>query len=388
MGSNIILKSSEDYQSWDKLSEHCEILETLSNFEKEKAKRSFQFLKTIFGESFLKSAFETGHPLTQTITNLAPWTRKWFIWFAEALEELKEQENYDSLLIRIKDTKKFSEALSVLEVAHKLFKTGFKVCFDPKIKVGSNSKVPDIKVINKETDEIIYIEVSAQKQSKNQREASITAQKIVNTLWHGPFFLYYCGRIYKTLSKRHLDEVTNEIKSVLEKVYAEKNFYEYLKEDVIELGLATEEDKQILEKWAVERKLKIGEIRGPPFDTNELIRVKRAIDKEQRQLPTDIPNIVVINNSNLFFHIKDMRKAISELEEEVYQHPHLLITIISGSYVGFAEETSFKKDQHAFIRKTKFDILCEQHIVLLNKFCNYKISPNTLTKIYVALDRF
>ena len=89
-----ILKKLEDYEDWEKLIHHCQIIEDLSEFEKEKAKRAFQLLRQEFGEKFLHDAFENNHPICGNIRNLAPWTRKWIIWFADALKEVKSQENY------------------------------------------------------------------------------------------------------------------------------------------------------------------------------------------------------------------------------------------------------------------------------------------------------
>jgi hypothetical protein len=108
----------------------------------------------------LKVAFSEGHPICYYITNLAPWTRKWIIWFAEALEELKNQENYSSLLKRIKDKTKFEEGVSILEIGFKFSKAGFKITIDPITEVSERKKIPDLKIIDKDTEkELRYLNV-------------------------------------------------------------------------------------------------------------------------------------------------------------------------------------------------------------------------------------
>lgn len=148
--------------------------------------------------------------------------------------------------------------------------------------------------------------------------------------------------------------------------------------------MAPESDKQFLEKWASERGLKVGELSGPAFNVDEILRTKRKFEKEQKQLPHDHPNIVIIRNNNLFFHVHDVRKAISELEEEVYEYPHLLAVVVAGGYIGGGESVTAMKDQHVFIRKTRADLLVEQYIILFNQFCEIKVSPTTITKMYNA----
>jgi len=384
-----ILEKTEDYKDWDKLSQHCEVIEGLTEVEKEKAKRAFLFLKQELGEDFLDNAFNVGHPIMHHIFNVVPWTRRWFTWFAEALKELKDHENYKSLLVRLKDKDKYAEALSILGPSYKFAQIGFKIDFDPKI---SRQKNPDFKITNSETGEELFVEVSIQRISRIQREADKTMKKIYfETFWQYAPFLHWSGRVHKTLSEKHAEEISKKIKQLIEKVKTENTFQELIIEDVIEVGLASESDKRMLEKWAAERGLKVGEFSGPPFNVDEILRTKRKIEREQKQLPPDHPNIVIIENNNLFFLTRDHRKAITEIEEEVYRYSHLLAVVIAGGYMGSGESIITMKDQHAFIQKPRADIinlLIDQFIILFNRYCSFNISPSTITKIYRAFIRY
>jgi len=306
-----ILEKPENYRDWDKLGKHCEVLEGLTEIEKEKAKRAFLFLKQELGEDFLDSAFNVGHPIMQYVFNVAPWTRRWFTWFAEALKELKDHQNYESLLTRLRDKDKFVEALSVLEPSYKFAKAGFKLNFDPRISIRSKEKIPDLKITNSENREELFVEVSIQKESMVQREAGMTLQEISKPLlWSAPF-IYHSGRVYKTLSEKHLAEVVNKVQQLVEKVKKEKAFNEVVEEGVVEIGLAPENDIEILKKWAKDRRLKVGELSGPSYDVDEILRMKGKIKEEQKQLPHDHANVIIIKNNTLFFHMYDIRKAIN-----------------------------------------------------------------------------
>jgi hypothetical protein len=335
------------------------------------------------GEEFLKVAFTQGHPIRYYIINLAPWTRKWIIWFAEALSELRNQENYSSLLNRIRDKTRFEEGISILEIGFKFSKSNFKITIDPIIEISKGKeKNPDLKVIDKDAGEEFFVEISQMGPSEIEEQAFQTLRAITDILWKSIPFIHYCGRIYKTLSKKHLDEVVKKVEEILEKVKKDESFHELLIEDVIEVGIAPEKDKEVLEKWASDKGLQVGEFIGPSFDVNEILRTKRAIREEQKQLPQGYPNIVIIKNNNLFLRTRDIRKAISELEEEVYEHPHLLFVIISGEHLGEVQDTSFMKDQHVYLEKSKIELIVEKYIILFNRFCKHKISPPIIAKVY------
>jgi hypothetical protein len=126
----------------------------------------------------------------------------------------------------------------------------------------------------------------------------------------------------------------------------------------------------------------VGEFIGPPFDVNEILRTRRAIRGEQKQLPQGYPNIVIIENTDLFLTMQDIKKAISELEEEIYEHPHLLFGVISGEYLGMTQYTSFMKDQHVYLEKSRSEMITEKYIILFNRFCEYKISPAVIAKVF------
>ncbi len=232
------------------------------------------------------------------------------------------------------------------------------------------------------------MEVSVLGESRIARDASQTMHRIITPLWRSTPFMYYCGCIHKTLSQRHLEFVVKKVEETVEKARMKNNFQELVIEDVLEIGIAPENDRQILEKWAAERGFKVGEFSGPPFNVDEILRTKRAIEKEQKQLPRDHPNVLIIRNNNLFFYIRDIRKLISEMEEGIYEYPHLLLGVIAGKHLGKEEDTALMKDQHVFIKKTVSDLLVEQYIILLNRFCDYKISPETITKIYNAFRNY
>ena len=126
----------------------------------------------------------------------------------------------------------------------------------------------------------------------------------------------------------------------------------------------------------------MGEFTGPPYDVNEVSRTRRTIGNEQRQLPDNCPNIVVVKNNKLFTLMNDVRAIINQLEEEVYKYRHLLAVVVCGEHMGKGENTTIMKDQHVFISKAKADLLIEQYIIFLNRFCPFKISPSTITKVY------
>jgi len=290
----MILRHPEDYTNWEKLIQHCETIDGLTELEKEKAKRAFVRLKEEFGDCFLEEAYSAKHPFTSYITNLAPWTRKWITWFAEAVQELKCQGNYQSLLNRLRDGRRFHEGLSVLMVAYKLSKAGFDVIIDPPVDVSGKQKIPDLRLIDRDTEQELFVEVSALRMTRSEEEAFQTAWESLRPLWNSVPSVQYCGFIHKALAKRHLDHVVERVEEALERVKEDNSFGELVIEGVIELGIAPKNSAQILDKWASERGLEVGTLSGPPLKVDEIRRIRQRMGQKQQQLPHDYPNILLI----------------------------------------------------------------------------------------------
>jgi len=373
----------EDFKNWDKLVQQCETIKGLTKVEKAKAKDAFEFLKDELGEEFLEVAFTERHPIIFEIINLVALSRRRITDFAESLSYLKNAGNYVSLIRRIKDPRRFHEAVSVLEVAYKFFQVGYKITFDPEVA----SKQPDLSIIDITNNETSFIEVALQGESRNRREASNILRQIQKTILSINDILF-CVKIHKIFADQHLREIIGKITQLSKRAKNLNKFQEFIIENTIELAIAPKNDVHIIKAWAAGRHLDVGSLSGPSYDSNEILRVKRKIEKEQQQLPAGYPNILVISNPMVFQYCPDIKKLLTELEEEVYRYPQVLAALICGGYIGYSKSTSIVHDQHLYIEKTRYGIMVEQYILLQNRFCNVGITPAIMPKIQTAFSRY
>ena len=149
----------DEATNWDTVASHFYGIKDITEKQIELARNAFSFLKNEFGEKYLKE-MEPIHPMYFHIHNYVQASRLWFVELAADIKRLKEFPNYESLYRRLKNSKKFPEAFSVLEIAIKFCKAGFNIEFDPKVKVNGRSKEPDLRVLNSSNDKSFYCEVS------------------------------------------------------------------------------------------------------------------------------------------------------------------------------------------------------------------------------------
>ncbi len=380
------IKGYDELKSWDKQIHYCDTLENLTDFEKERIKRSLVFLKEELGEDFLAHIIDSWHPLASYFFNLAPWTRLWLAKFAEEIQAAKEYANYPVLLGKIKTHDGFSEGRSLLQIGYILSRAGFRIIIDPEVQLPNFKKIPDLKLIDNETEEELFLEASVLGMSAIDKEASTTFNEVLKTIIRTGPTLRFRGRIFKRLSQKSLRQVVAEVERTAKKATMSNSFQFLDQEGVIKLGLAPESDCPLLKQWASDKNVESG-LSGPPYGTNFIARLNMKIAEEQKQLPQGCPNIIVITTNNIA--IQDNPKdIINEVEEVVYRYPHILFTIILAEFQGELGDTvAIMKDQNFFTLGGSGEFVLSKGILIFNKYCNLKVTPALITKIYTAVSK-
>src|SRR2546425_7153628 len=178
-----IFDTLEDHTNWDKYDQQVDLIEELS--DKEQAKGSIRYLRVLLGEDFLRCALDVGNPiLPWFFLNSAPIARLSLIGFVDELKGLACAPNFKGLVARLKNSEKAAEALTALDTAYMFSCAGFAVSFDPAIKstgrIGSGgSKFPDLKLLDVNNNEEIYIEVSRLRKGGHQE----LMRRIYHCIW-------------------------------------------------------------------------------------------------------------------------------------------------------------------------------------------------------------
>jgi hypothetical protein len=401
-----IFQKPEDKYNWDKYLEQLEFIE-LSDSQKKRAYQAIQFLRLLFGETFLKKCFSSRHPFYQELSNSAAMARLRLIRFAESLRSLKNAEGFDGIIIRLKKAKQpdeFKEASTVVETADRFQKSGLTIIFEPKVEVMTTSgikksKNPDLKIINPQTSEEIFVEVSRLRESDEQG----TSANSFNTIWfllrrimdnsliieenkeknrqiHHHILPY--ANILQHLEEKDLTEIVPKIENLAKKVSETNEFQELIIKDKIEVAISPIHDHSKTEEWAKERNLK-NRVQSPPIPLHETHRARLKIGDKIRQLPQHTPGVIVIStNETLLFFAYDINRIIDELISELRQYPQLLyVVLILQIEQSPKEKITVSVDEHLFTKKMREDFVTETNILIKNPAFNLQISDSTIDQI-------
>ncbi len=377
-----------EFTEWNYWIEHLKE-EELTETEKERAKKALNLLRNIFGENLFKDVEYGAHPIVANILNYAPWTRRWLIWISDTIDSVNQCPNGNRIIERLRNKQTYNEALSVLEFAYKFLKNGFEVELYPAVP--EIKKEADLKIINPKTGEYLYVEMTSLGGSKQWKDATKTfnavSDKILSLSHHDDPDLIYSCKVRKYLTRRHLEEVLSKIENTARKA-RENGFAEYTEEGTIDLALATEDKRSMLNEWAKSRGIDASII-GPSTNVDEIYRIARKIEEEQRQLPKESLNILIIqDNATLFLDEKNVRFIANELEEYVYAYDHLTFCLLFKSFTGSASQSSVSYlplGEHMFVDK-RSELHDEQVLVLVNRFATGKPpTADSRSKIYKAI---
>lgn len=401
-----IFVTREDRWNWDKYIEQCDLIE-LGDADRRRAKESFQYLRGVLGEGYLKRADKQGNPMFfWYFSNAANSARLSMISFAEALKALESAPNYKAVLRRIKRPKNsedLAEGSSVIEVAHKFYAAGFDIEFEPNVSVPdyrgvSVPKRPDIKIRNRTSGEEIIVEVSRMRASAHQNLTERTFHVIWNVLvdegMHGdpealkdilrPRHILPYALIHRGIEDHELKGIVDDIRALVARVRASGQFCQLIVPDTIEVGIGPYDDHGSAIEWAAARGLEENDlVHGPDILSDEIARAKVKLRDKLRQLPEDRPGVVVMPASeNLIFFVYDIRGITSALAEEVEKHPKLLRAVMFHKFSDGSDESfSVNLGPHAFARRVRRNGAVEQSLIIRNSMCNQPVSPETLKMV-------
>src|SRR5437867_973515 len=181
----------------------------------------------------------------------------------------------------------------------------------------------------------------------------------------------HAGHIYKQLSARHMKELGQILAAAAQTARNEDRLCEAIVDGAIEFAFAPENKEAELAAWAKSRRLELNSMSGPPIPSDLVSRVKGKIGNEQKQLPADTPNVIVITSYQNFIFPVELRRVISEIEEEVYEHPHVVLASLHTHW-GDKEETGSARfgDHLVSVRPGVFNFTCS--VILSNRFLELK----------------
>lgn len=207
-------------------------------------------LRVLFGESVM----DCSPLLLEILINQAPWTYRWIGWLDEVLDRLAHAEGYSGVLDRLKRSDAFDEALTVFQIAERLHSAHLDVSFERPVKIGGNTKVPDLRICDRETQAEFFAEISV----LYSADVNVDASRALERLHYGLISLEgddlaVCGRIYAPESESELRAVVDRLLWEAMEVKRYLSFREVNVEKLAEFAMAPKFQKNLVDNWALER---------------------------------------------------------------------------------------------------------------------------------------
>src|ERR1051325_1684541 len=277
--------------TWDELREQARNHTELSEEKRRGAVQAFDTLQDIFGTAFFD---EKKHPLFWFFFDQAGWGCEWAIWFADLLQSLNQHSDFSTLVNDLKNPLFYDERMTVLNIVEILIPLGFSFRLNSQINIEGAPKKPDLFVRLDASDPGFFIEVTRLGTSQKQREA----YKAFEELW-GRFPMLgplseWSGRLERVLAPLHLQEIKQQIQSVIKKAQDETGFETLEIAGVVQFACATESHAEELQKWAMARGMKAGELSGPGANVDEFDRISSRLKDKIKQIPSDRANVIVL----------------------------------------------------------------------------------------------
>ncbi|MGE0115885.1 MAG: hypothetical protein AB7T07_13510 [Steroidobacteraceae bacterium] len=366
--------------SWEELLERARSSEELSPLARSQAEWAIDHLSRHLPSHVL----ELSHHFGRFCVNRAPWVLNWLTLFSNSLLRLEASSGFESLLSRLADPTKYDEAMSVLQVASRLAAVDLSVSIDIPVQVDGKIKVPDLRIKNVVCDDKLFVEVSVLGLSDDQRQESEHYRQLSDLLFMNVPQVISSGRLLRTLSESHFEEVKRRITDTIEVVKKHRKLQELHMPDVVTLAIAPADQATALNLWCERHSIDPGSFSGPTGQVDHVKRLKIKTRKEAEQLPDGFPNIIYVWYNDLAGRISNPASILPQLEEMVFALPSVCLVVVAARVAGLGQSTMQMSGMNRFGRTVYGDFIAEDYIVIPNRFCTAKIAPATFTKLISA----
>jgi hypothetical protein len=239
-------------------------------------------------------------------------------------------------------------------------------------------KKPDLFVQLDSGDPGFFIEVTTLGPSQKERKAHVAFDE----LWGHSFRLWpltnCAGRLQRVLAPRHLQEIKQQIQTLVKKAQSETGFETLEIPETLQFAFATEAHEERLRKWAQARGMEAGQLSGPGVNVEEFDRISFKLEKELKQVPLDRANVVVLY-SHLFTMPPRDTAAFSQfvlaLEDVVYKHAHIGYLVLIFSWTGGSDNAVIRYHDHICVNRCQLYFNCDSMMLIKNRFTAKPMQP-------------
>jgi hypothetical protein len=324
------------------------------------------------------------HPFRQLMFLSWPGLRSDFLDWIAHVRRVHGCVNAGKLFRDLRLPNKCVHAYGVLRLVGKLRRRAFGIASEPELGTDSRRR-SDARIHYAHTDENFFPEFSAQWLAGRQLsgfEAMAACSQPVNRYFEN---LKHVFRLRTIPAPEHMEDIVQRIEAAVEHVRSTGRLAEVIDEGTLEMAIYQLSNTEEIEAWCRKRGLRPDGLEGPRDDTDHLERLKEKIRTKQRQLPSGYPNILAIENHNIFTDCP-IGRIISELQEELYKHPNVAFFLLEGSHGSSRDDAPirFQLGEHRFERRSRKGHVRDT-VLCLNKYSATLPSVNLVSELSVTV---
>lgn len=372
-----VFQNAEDHYKWDKQKEYATIADGLDENTRKNYYNALVILEKVLGKDFLKSS-HPNNPVSQMVIQKTEFQIYELIEFANTLKALELTDiNFSELQKKLlpRDKSK-QEGVPFVDIAQSYINENFKVSFPIENNI---DKSPDIKIINPDNSDTIFIEVSSLNENQERKLIRDNHYFFHKNFHYLPPQNSFIGRQKRIISESEYQEISEIIARAKKKVDEQEQIV-YYSDNRFNFLLIPKKYKNELDKIIEKESLRLNNIDGLPVNFNLTNQIISKIKKEANQIPTGFNGLLYFPVSPLYFITTDIRSIIAYIEEYIAKYKNIIGIVIFSKIVDNNQEVLIKIDKHIYRRRT-IKNLSSESLYINNQNAELYISDETLKKI-------
>jgi len=378
-----IFEKTEFHYQWEKHIEYATRCNYGTDEYRNEWVEALEFCRKELGKSFLKSCGKN-HPLFNLVKSKGHWETDELIGLVKLLSQLKNTESgYKKLTAKLaSETACRAEGKPFIEVLQMLSNAGFKCSLLEEIKT---VKTPDIEIINPETNERIFIEISKLGEGDNREMIQDNYKQFLIALEPPGDYTPYSFAQLRYLDELEMEQSLSIVADNRAKAMKEETIV-YYQDEKIRFAVAHISKYSELMEWIEKNDYRKGPL-GAPLNFDDTHRLcNNKLDKKAKQIPTNSPGIVYIPVNSIYFMVFDIEKTIGLFTSKMKKYPNLFGVVMYATIIDGAETVSEIAEGHFYGIKKSNNAVSRYLFFVRNPHFSFLLSEDTVCKIYRSFE--
>jgi hypothetical protein len=257
---------------------------------------------------------------------------------------------------------------------------GLTVDIDMPVEISGRTKLPDLRVTDRETGATFYAELSDLFMSERQVASADALDHLIAALMPMPPNVIFSGRLLGHMSATDAIALGNQVMNICQEIECAGGYREFDIPDVVQFVVGHLAFGANVLASSLSRGSPFNGVAGMAANDDRGIRFEGKVARKAKQLPPDSPNMLVIGSTELLCSGLEPHELVNLVRRAVVPHSQIAVIVITSEEGTSSTPAAIDVGAGHLLRSYRIG-MTQRFLVVSNSACTRQLPALTFEKV-------